>query len=268
MPIKNKPPADLIQSVERALKILDSLVAAEMPLSARQLAERVGLKVATAHHLLNTLEHSEFVLRRDSMFTPSSRKIINYYSSLVRGIRIDPEGLAKIRALAERTSETAYLATMSDVTVTIAAVAEGGHAVRVTDVYPGLRGHEHARASGKVLLAAQNDAVVDEFIARNKFEARTQHTITDPVAFRAELDAIRKRGYAIDDEEYTIGVVCVGAVLRTGNAAANSAVVVAMPKARYETAGRACVDQLLEIAGVEQPSYTTSRRRSRTATRA
>jgi DNA-binding IclR family transcriptional regulator len=71
----------------------------------------------------------------------------------------------------------------------------------------------YCTAAGKAALAWQPDSVLNRLI-RLGLPAYTPQTITDPAALRAELAAIRKRGYAVDDEELSPGIRCIGAPIR------------------------------------------------------
>jgi IclR family acetate operon transcriptional repressor len=86
------------------------------------------------------------------------------------------------------------------------------HSMRMfTEV--GRRVNPHCTGVGKALLAQLSDPVASEIIGRTGLPARTPHTITDPAALLEELGKIRRRGYALDDEEQEIGVRCVAVPL-------------------------------------------------------
>src|SRR5688572_2798408 len=66
-------------------------------------------------------------------------------------------------------------------------------------------------ALGKVMLAFKGPGLAKRYIARMPFKALTPNTITNPRDFERELDRIRAQGYAVDNEEYAIGMRCVAA---------------------------------------------------------
>jgi len=114
-----------------------------------------------------------------------------------------PEPLmAALRALAERTGETAYVSGWMHDDVMVLATVEGSQAVRVARLHRGSQGEAHARASGKLLLAYAEPDVVQRYLERHPLKAMTEHTITNRDDLLAELSAIRRRGYAVDKEEY------------------------------------------------------------------
>jgi IclR family acetate operon transcriptional repressor len=71
----------------------------------------------------------------------------------------------------------------------------------------------HTTASGKVLMAHWQQDEVERFLDRRTFARRTTKSIVDPVHLREELGLIRKRGYAIDDQEQADGLRCVAAIV-------------------------------------------------------
>jgi DNA-binding IclR family transcriptional regulator len=76
----------------------------------------------------------------------------------------------------------------------------------------GSRGVPHLTSLGKALLAAETDAVVDEYIQRMT-SSHNPHHIGDPEKVRSEIRATRARGYSVDNEEDSIGVRCLGVAI-------------------------------------------------------
>jgi IclR family acetate operon transcriptional repressor len=124
--------------------------------------------------------------------------------------------LAPLRRLAEDVGETAYLSTADGLDVVVVASVEGNHAVRVRGLHVGFRGSLHARGSGKLILAYAGDERIETYLAGG-LPPRTPRTIVDPDALRTELAAIRARGHAFDDEEFTEGVSGVSAPVLQGD---------------------------------------------------
>ena len=72
----------------------------------------------------------------------------------------------------------------------------------------------HCTAVGKALLAGISSAEIDDILRRRGLQPMTRKTITTPGELKAELEVIRNRGYAIDDEEHEEGVRCVAVAVR------------------------------------------------------
>jgi IclR family acetate operon transcriptional repressor len=73
----------------------------------------------------------------------------------------------------------------------------------------GHRAKVHTTAVGKVMLSTRSDQYVRDVLRRTGMERLTEHTITTPEAFLADLERVRSRGYAIDHGEQEVGVCCV-----------------------------------------------------------
>ena len=120
--------------------------------------------------------------------------------------------LAPLRALAEATGETAYLAMWgAGGEIRALSSVEGANPVRVAEVATGPYRDAHARATGKLLLAYARPEQREAYLAAQPLRACTPRTITDRAVLDEELAAIRRRGHSEDREEYAEGVACVSA---------------------------------------------------------
>ena len=193
-----------IRSVGKAVSILVWLAGQPEPRSAKQIATALGLPIATAYHLLDTLA-------QDGMLFKDEHRLYHLGPSV--GLMVDafqrqnspPEYLlAPLRRLAEEVGETTYLSLADGLDVVVVASVEGSHAVRVRGLHVGFRGSLHARGSGKLILAYAGE----ERIEVSRRRTRPAHPAHDrrPRCLRRELEAIRERGYAYDDEEFSEGV--------------------------------------------------------------
>jgi|tagenome__1003787_1003787.scaffolds.fasta_scaffold20873882_2 IclR family acetate operon transcriptional repressor len=206
-----------IRSVGKAVSILVWLAGQPEPRSAKQIATALGLPIATAYHLLDTLA-------QDGMLFKDEHRLYHLGPSV--GLMVDafqrqnspPEYLlAPLRRLAEEVGETTYLSLADGLDVVVVASVEGSHAVRVRGLHVGFRGSLHARGSGKLILAYAGEERIDRYLAGD-LAPRTARTIVDAEALGRELRAIRERGFAYDDEEFSEGVSGVSAPVLLGDA--------------------------------------------------
>jgi DNA-binding IclR family transcriptional regulator len=175
-----------------------------------QAAAAVGIPSGTAYHILNTLV-TEGILSRDrNRRYQLGPKIAALAVAFAR--RGPSEKLLNaVRSLAESTGETAYLSAWQDGQVVALATIEGSSAVRVGRIHDELRGHEHSRASGKVMLAHLESADLDAYLATHSLDALTPQTVVDDLTLRTQLESVRRLGYAVDEAEFTDSVGCVSA---------------------------------------------------------
>jgi DNA-binding IclR family transcriptional regulator len=142
----------------------------------------------------------------------------------------------RLRELADRTGETAYLSAWRGGDAVLLQIVEGRRAVRVSGLHLGYSGAAHVRASGKMLLAYGRPGTLDDYL-------RT-HAV-DAVGLRAEIEAARRAGYAIDEEEFAEGVACIAAPVADGT----MAVGISVPVERYRSRRRELIDAVVAVAG-------------------
>jgi IclR family acetate operon transcriptional repressor len=235
-----------VQSVHRALNVLEALAAAGGTASLGDLAAACGLPAPTLHRLAATLTERGYLRQLpDRRYSLGSRLVpLGADAHALLGAR----ALPVLRALAEQTGESANLAVLTQGRAEYVAQAPGRHTMRTfTDV--GNRVALHCTGVGKALLAAVPPDQAGRLIDAAPLAAQTAATITDPAALRAEIALIRARGYALDEGEMEIGVRCVAVGLP---GAAPMAVSVSGPAARMTddliaaavSALRAAADQL------------------------
>jgi IclR family transcriptional regulator, acetate operon repressor len=195
-----------VQSVDRAIDLLDALAAGGGELSISELASATGLPLPTIHRLLRALGERSFVLQRATRRYALGPRLVPLGEAAAL-----MAGAGARRALeraVERVGESANLATRDGDRVVYIAQAASAHSMRMfTEV--GRRVHAHSTGVGKALLSQLADDEVRALVARTGMPPMTDRTITDVDALLAEIARIRRRGYAVDDEEQESGVRCV-----------------------------------------------------------
>jgi IclR family transcriptional regulator, acetate operon repressor len=195
-----------VQSVHRALDVLEALSAAGGTASLSDLAAACGLPVPTLHRLASTLADRGYLRQApDRRYSLGSRLVpLGADAHALLGER----ALPVLRGLADLAGESANLAVLTAGRAEYVAQAPGRHTMRIfTQV--GNRVALHCTGVGKALLAAVPPDRAAKLIAAAPLAARTAATITDPAALHAEIDLIRQRGYALDEGEMEVGVRCV-----------------------------------------------------------
>jgi IclR family acetate operon transcriptional repressor len=224
-----------VQSLHRALDLLEELAAAGGTASLSDLAAACGLPLPTAHRLAATLAARGYLRQApDRRYSLGSRLVpLGAEAHALLGSR----ALPVLRGLADLTGESANLAVLTQGRAEYVAQVPGRHTMRIfTEV--GNRVALHCTGVGKALLAAVPPAQASRLIGTAPLPARTAATITAPAALEAEIALIRTRGYALDEGEMEVGVRCV-AVAVPGPAP--MAVSVSGPAARLP-------DDLVEVA--------------------
>jgi DNA-binding IclR family transcriptional regulator len=203
--------ANLIQSVLKALNIMECLAAAAQPLSAQEVARRCSMSRPTAYRHLTTLLTRNYVATtQDDGHYQLGARVLNLSKSFLE--RLDLPELAKpdMRELSRVSGETVHLAVLDGTEMLYVAKVDGSRSVRMHCVI-GTRNPVYCTAMGKAILAflpqEQRASILDQIT----LTPRTPHTITDRAALEKHLELARVQGFTIDDMEIEEGIRCVGA---------------------------------------------------------
>ncbi|BBC01150.1 transcriptional regulator IclR family [Bradyrhizobium elkanii USDA 61] len=202
-----------VQSVDRAMQILETLAEDDEGYRLTDLAIRTGLSPSTVHRLLTTLENRRFVQfdREESKWHIGAQSFV-VGSTFVRRRNFAAQALPYLRKLRDQTRETANLAVVDDESIIVVSRIESREIMRsLTKV--GGRVAMIASGVGKAVLATYSDADVNAIIRRQGMPRLTEKSIVRPGELFKELEIVRRQGYAVDDEEARLGLRCVAAVV-------------------------------------------------------
>ncbi|MFV2035616.1 MAG: IclR family transcriptional regulator [Halocynthiibacter sp.] len=227
----------LIQSVSRALTILEVLAAEREGLTLSELAERAGLNSSTCHHLVATLVARGYLthLGRSRGYALGQKL---HELNILAGREADPAEMLKddLRKLGERLGHGVQLAVLSETSLlTKLRFSAPNEDLEQPDEVAKMTAL-HATATGKAILAWIPDTELVRIVSANGLDSYTARTITTLSGLVEELRLVRRRGYSVDVEEFQDGVVCIGAALREvgGAVVASISVTVAAEKATEE----------------------------------
>ena len=202
-----------VQSVDRALLIIETLAEDDEGYRLTDLAVRTGLSPSTVHRLLTTLEKRRFVqFDRDESVWHIGAQSFAVGSTFVRRRNFVTQALPYLRKLRDQTRETANLAVVDDGAMVILTRVESREIMRsVTKV--GGRVPMVASGLGKALLSTYSEEDVFAIIQREGMPRLTSKSIVRAGELCKSLHDIRQQGYSVDDEEALIGLRCVSAVV-------------------------------------------------------
>jgi IclR family transcriptional regulator, acetate operon repressor len=215
-------------------------------MTPKAIAEAIGVNVTTCYHLINTLEH-EGLLQRDGVCRLGPR-IGELHDAFEAMLAPDVRLIDLLDDLNRRLGETCYLGRWEGDDVVSVAVREGAGGVRVRGVHLGYRSHTYARALGRALLAFRGPEFIGRYLEETELVALTPRTVTSEARLRGLLAEVRRSGVAIEREELTEGVCCVGAPVFDHTGAAVAGLSVSVPAARFVNDEAAIVDTLREVA--------------------
>lgn len=201
-------------SVKKAFRILHLLADSSTGLSLSEIAKRLKIGKSTVHGITSALEELG-VLVRD----PFHKKFGLGYTLLELSRKsykkLELRDIARpfMEKLMERVGETVFLGIMNGDHITILEVVESNREMKITSP-PGTRLPLLAAATGKVFLSLLEERKAKEIIQKMGLKRYTPKSITDPRRFLREVEETKRRGYAIDDEEYMNGVRAISAPLQ------------------------------------------------------
>lgn len=241
-----------VQSVGRAIRILELVAEHPDQLGVTELGRRLGVHKATASRLVSTLAQAGLVERTPGIdaYRPGFG-LVRLATTALADLDVARQARPVLERLAEDTQETVNLAVLDgDEVVNVDQVA-GGHAVLNVN-WVGKRTPLHCTSNGKVLLAHLPEREWDRVLGR-PLERRTARTITDPSALLGQLRRARGRGYAYTIEELEVGLNAVAAPIRGPGGEVVAAVSVAGPayrvtRERIPELARAVVEAGWEIS--------------------
>jgi len=221
-----------VQSLDRALQLLEHLADAGGSLRLADLETATGLPLPTIHRLIRSLVHNGYVRQEPSRRYALGPRLIRLGETASRAL--GSWAVPHLSELVAQIGETANMAVLEGDAVVYVAQVPSAHSMRMfTEV--GRRVPAHCTGVGKALLSQLRDDEVLALLRRTGMSRQTARTHTDPTALLSELVEVREQGWAVDDAEQEVGVRCVAVPLR--GAPALAAVSVSGPSGRI-TAGR------------------------------
>jgi DNA-binding IclR family transcriptional regulator len=205
----------MINSVLKAIQVMNLFSAAEPRLSVTEIARRLNMPKSTAHSLLNTLASEGFIEKMGREAYALGVAVIG----LTQGVRVNVElrdrAAPYLRELADQCGESVYLTVRDgDYVLYIYAIESSRRLIARTAV--GDRAYLHSTGVGKAILAELPPEVVDAIAARVGLPSVTRFTTTDIDQLKVRLAETHERGYSFDNQENELGNYCIGAALFDG----------------------------------------------------
>ena len=196
-------------TVGKALDVLDLVAQSGRPVRFSELLEHRLFPKATLYRFLQTLTNQGMLsYDHDTGHYALGVRLVRLAHAAWAQSSLAPIARPFIDDLAAATGETVHLAQMDQAQV---LYVDKRNATRPVEMYSqaGKIGPAYCTGVGKAMLAYMPDDAMERALQRQSFHAFTPQTLATPAALRAELTAIRARGYAFDREEHELGIICV-----------------------------------------------------------
>ncbi len=242
---ETRPRSGGVQSVDRAIDLLELLADAGGESTLSELANQTALPLPTIHRLMRTLLARGYVRQLPSRRYTLGPRLIRLGEAASRQFGADARPY--LARLADELGESANLAIIDRDMAVYVAQASSSRSMRMfTEV--GRRVYTHSTGVGKAILAQLPDPAVQDIVTRAGMPPATPKSISTLPALIDELDRIRNRGYAVDDGEQEIGVRCFA--VPVPGAPTPTALSISGPDARVTLEyGEHAVPVLQEVAG-------------------
>lgn len=198
-----------VESVIRALDILEFLSERGGAGRVSDIAQAVGCSKNTAFRLLQTLMYRDFVRQAEDSSYELTFKLLNLGECVARNADLQKVARSHLEKLAKELGETVSVGVLDDHDIVYLDRVLGTMPYH-TSYSVGSRAKAHSTALGKAILAHSSADIVEKNL-RAQLKPNTEFTITDPEQLLAELQLITKNGYAIDNQENVLGIRCIAA---------------------------------------------------------
>lgn len=205
--VESKSPA-----VTRAVALVEELARQRRPLGIAELARSLDLAKSTVANLCTALEGTHMIRRVDGRWA-LGYKVVELGQAFLAGTDLVEEFRRAAHELPVGAQETMLLAVLDGLEVVYLARHDGSQPVRLaSDI--GRRMPAVVTALGKAMLASlPDDELAERLAGVDRLPVLTPRSHRTMDELRRDLEATRQRGYAVDDEQNTEGVVCVSVAL-------------------------------------------------------
>ena len=222
----------MIQSVDRALQILDLLKIHSRGLGVTEIANQLNVAKSTAHRLLMSLEGYDYVQKvgKDSSYR-LGLKFLEMNQAVVENLNVVEIARPFLEKLSSDTGEIVHLVMLDEHEIVYIDKVDNASTIRIYSQI-GKRGPLYCTGVGKAILSHFDQGKMAEYFEQNSLKKFTEHTLTDAEYLQNELKTIRTASFAYDNEEHEVGIKCVAAPILDHRHQVDYAISVTGPIAR------------------------------------
>lgn len=229
-----KPKSAPVGVLSKVLKIFEVLQNHPAGLDLKSISQETGINKSTAYRFLTHLEREGYLRRDGSGSYAIGMKFVQLGARANYRTALQETAVPVLRDLWKATEETVNLGVVDSGQVLYIAVLESPHAFRLVSRI-GIRRSLYSTALGKAILAFLAEEERENLLASLSFQSFTPHTLTSLVQLKQALENVRRKEYALDNEESVLGARCIGAPILNGRGEAIAAVSLSGPSTRIST---------------------------------
>lgn len=242
-----------VRAVTRALDLLIELSTWDRPATLTELSRRVDLHPTTVLRLLDSLRSRGFVHQSADRAYVLGAQNFELGSAYLRNVSVWSLANQLADELSAATGETASVGVLDSGQILYIAIARGQQDLGIASA-PGTRHPAYCTSLGKAILADLPGEQVLDILRKDPPTRLTPATLASIPALQRDLALTRRRGFSIDNEERTPGVLCIGAALRDHKGDPVGALSISGPAGRMREHG---IERLGEIVSKTASAYLT-----------
>jgi DNA-binding IclR family transcriptional regulator len=236
-------------NIDKTLSVLEAISQNAKGLSLADIVKTVGLPKTTTFRILETLAAREYVAwNEDNERYYIGIKALEIGISGLTGLDIVDVSIPYLQQLSMSVGETSFLAVYNNGDVVYLYKAEGTGSIQTT-ARLGSRRPAYCTALGKVILASQPIEETDRVLEKKRIKF-TEKTVIERIRLYEEFAAIRRDGYAIDDEGIEYGLYCLAVPIYNYTGSVIAAISVSGPIKRLSENREVIIDELKNVGAM------------------
>jgi acetyl-CoA synthetase len=240
-----------LSTARAVLQVLAFLTDHPEGVRAGDVAKVVGKSTSTAYYLLSSLCEEGFAVHeaRGGLYKPAGARTSGPEAAALADVATSFNGDLDhaVDELFARTRKRSYLGVVQAGGIVITGVRGRQGVPRMPGLGTRIREAAHATAMGKVVLAMLEPVAVQRYMDRG-MPSFTPRTITEPATLAAELEAVRRDGFALDREEFDLEFCCVAAPVLRGSGRFAATVGVSMTTRGFDAEREEVIEAVCEVA--------------------
>ncbi len=222
-----------VQSATKIFAILEELAKSDGSLKITEIAKNLNYPLSTTHRFLASMMDLGYIVQNsDNGKYSLGVKLLSLSGAVLHNLNLRKIAMPFLEKLQSKTGETANLVVLDSDEVLYIEKVESNAAVRVFSLI-GKRAPVHATGVGKIFLADMAWSDVLEIIKTKGMKKYTENTITNIDTLMEELNKIRTKDYALDNEECEDGAMCIAAPIRNHTGKTIAGISLSAPKSRF-----------------------------------
>jgi DNA-binding IclR family transcriptional regulator len=237
-----------INSVIKALSILDLIAKNPMGLQIKEISFSLNLNLSTTYHLVNTLLEMGYLQKVSDSNYLIGYRIPALNNAFMQSINPDSSLVSFLHELSSLIHETTYLGKEQNGEIIIQSTVEYPHALKVNALHIGYKEHPHARALPKAIMAFWDTSKIKSYFKNREFVRITESTPGSLDELLYQLEKIRSTGYCIDEEGFSKGICCIAAPVFDVEGLPVAAFGTSMPSERFRDRQDELIDHVRTVA--------------------